>query len=427
MEQVPYMASISEDGSDLSINAFNDFGVGSVIPIRIEVGVSGTYQFSHKGLTSFGRGACVVLEDLATGEVYALNNNDDISLELQAGTQDIRFQLRVSGAAITEATSAGCPGMSEGTALIFSPKGQTTQVEWINSNGDIIYQNNALTGSVILESLEAGIHQVSFGNNGVCGATTAEVIIRQEDAIRTSALVVPTYCEGHNEGGVAIRIEGGNAPFEVTWSNGEKGTSIESLAAGSYTAFVTDAKGCKGSFDYEVPSKEMVISSFETNTDVYYLHNGAVSVDFYNTSENASDFEWSFGDQTIPNMESNPSHMFTAVGVYTVSLKAKKDDCESITTKIIHVKRQQADVSDFTSSIIGQLTENGVQLMFFFDEEHQVKINAYNVLGQQLIEPIIGTYSRQTITFSDKRYAANALIEVTDLTTGERALIKLGR
>jgi hypothetical protein len=29
--------------------------------------------------------------------------------------------------------------------------------------------------------------------------------------------------------------------------------------------------------------------------------------------------------------------------------------------------------------------------------------------------------------FSDRRYAAQALIEVTDLTTGEKALIRLGR
>jgi hypothetical protein len=64
--------------------------------------------------------------------------------------------------------------------------------------------------------------------------------------------------------------------------------------------------------------------------------------------------------------------------------------------------------------------------MFFFDHERRIQINAYNVLGQQLIQPINGTYERQTIRFSDRRYAANALIEVLDLDTGERALMKMG-
>ena len=66
-------------------------------------------------------------------------------------------------------------------------------------------------------------------------------------------------------------------------------------------------------------------------------------------------------------------------------------------------------------------------MTFFFDEQKNLQINAYNVLGQQLIEPITGVYDNQTIMFSDRRYAAQALIEITDLNTGEKALIRLGR
>jgi hypothetical protein len=47
-------------------------------------------------------------------------------------------------------------------------------------------------------------------------------------------------------------------------------------------------------------------------------------------------------------------------------------------------------------------------------------------LGQQLIEPINGQYGNQTILFGDSRYAANALIEITDVTTGEKTLVRLG-
>ena len=49
------------------------------------------------------------------------------------------------------------------------------------------------------------------------------------------------------------------------------------------------------------------------------------------------------------------------------------------------------------------------------------------MLGQQLIEPIIGQFGNETITFGDRRYAANALIEVTDVATGEKTLIRMGR
>jgi hypothetical protein len=82
---------------------------------------------------------------------------------------------------------------------------------------------------------------------------------------------------------------------------------------------------------------------------------------------------------------------------------------------------------EFASNILAALTDRGVQVTFLFDELKNIRINAYNVLGQQLIEPIVGQYGNQTITFGDSRYAANALIEVTDVNTGERSLIRLGR
>jgi hypothetical protein len=35
-------------------------------------------------------------------------------------------------------------------------------------------------------------------------------------------------------------------------------------------------------------------------------------------------------------------------------------------------------------------------------------------------------YQTETIHFSDRRYAANALVEILDLETGERAIIRMG-
>ena len=75
---------------------------------------------------------------------------------------------------------------------------------------------------------------------------------------------------------------------------------------------------------------------------------------------------------------------------------------------------------------MGRLTENGVELRFFFDGPHKLRISAYNMLGQQIIEPITNVYQNETIYFSDKRYAANSIVEVLDMETGERAIIRMG-
>ncbi len=58
--------------------------------------------------------------------------------------------------------------------------------------------------------------------------------------------------------------------------------------------------------------------SFET-----YINCDAVTVDFTNTSQNASAYVWDFGDSSNPNDTStdpNPSYTYPAIGTYTVTL-----------------------------------------------------------------------------------------------------------
>jgi len=188
-----------------------------------------------------------------------------------------------------------------------------------------------------------------------------------------------------------------------------------------------DSKGCKQTVLVNLPSHNNIVSSFETTMDTYELKNGAASVDFFNTSENATTFKWSFGDVTIDSYETNPTHVFNNVGVYQVSMTAANSDCETISTKSIKIARPANGINEFASEIIGTITDEGAKLMFFFNEPRKLKISAYNVLGQQLIEPIVGVYDRQTVQFSERRYASNALIEVLDLNSGERTVVRLGK
>jgi hypothetical protein len=94
--------------------------------------------------------------------------------------------------------------------------------------------------------------------------------------------------------------------------------------------------------------------------------------------------------------------------------------------QIRKTRTAEVAIEDAQASITGYLSTGGVILNFNYTEEYNFKINAYNVLGQQLIEPIVGTYSNQTIQFGDARYAQNALIDIINTDTGERTTIRLG-
>jgi Tfp pilus assembly protein FimT len=77
--------------------------------------------------------------------------------------------------------------------------------------------------------------------------------------------------------------------------------------------------------------------------------------------------------------------------------------------------------------VSGILTSDGIQLTFDYDQEYSFKITAYNMLGQQLTESFVGNYSKNVITFSDDVYGAHSLVDIINMTTGERTTIRLGK
>ena len=109
-----------------------------------------------------------------------------------------------------------------------------------------------------------------------------------------------------------------------------------------------------------------------------------------------------------------------------MTLIARNIECETRVTKQVKIVEAKNNGSALAADVLGRLTENGVELRFFFEGPHKLRISAYNMLGQQIVEPFTNVYQNETIYFSDKRYAANAIVEVLDLETGERAIIRMG-
>lgn len=121
----------------------------------------------------------------------------------------------------------------------------------------------------------------------------------------------------------------GTEPYEYFWQFGDGGSSIEESpshlygSTGQYNASVevTDTFGCSEICDVvvDIILPPYVYAGFDT---VVVSTCGSTEVTFTDTSQgNPVDWYWDFGDGVTSTLQ-NPTHTFTGVGPYTVTLAA---------------------------------------------------------------------------------------------------------
>ncbi len=61
---------------------------------------------------------------------------------------------------------------------------------------------------------------------------------------QASTSVQQPLCNGDSSGSISINITGGIPPYTVIWNTGDTSNSLNSIPAGSYSVFITDAQNC---------------------------------------------------------------------------------------------------------------------------------------------------------------------------------------
>lgn len=105
------------------------------------------------------------------------------------------------------------------------------------------WPNGAITSSI--NNLVPGTYTITVKDSGGC-SNQATAIISQPSAALTAQVSTTniTPCFQSDNGTAAAQAYDGTAPYQYRWSNGAITDTIANLAAGNYTATITDAKGC---------------------------------------------------------------------------------------------------------------------------------------------------------------------------------------
>lgn len=101
-------------------------------------------------------------------------------------------------------------------------------------------------------------------------------------------------------GSLTIEVLGGQAPYSVTWSNGQTGVTAQGLATGTYSVTVQDATGCEaaGEFKVETPPNHYYPFAFTSTLqepDCINTTNGQLTASLYASGYTPYTYNWSNG------------------------------------------------------------------------------------------------------------------------------------
>jgi hypothetical protein len=239
---------------------------------------------------------------------------------LPAGTYSVTVtdinECEVTGEATVEefpglqlipiATSPNCFGEMTGAAAVIV-SGGTPPFTYLWDNG-------ATTPELL--DIPAGTYTVTVTDAVGCTGTEIVGIAQPELLIAQVATVdiVDVSCNGFSDGQATITVQGGTPPYTYLWSSGQTTAFVDDLAAGNYTATVTDVNGCDAVVDVtinEPPALNADVTVNTAGTCEGSADGSATAVASGGTPPYS--YEWSNGVMTAANTG-------LVAGMYTVTI-----------------------------------------------------------------------------------------------------------
>jgi gliding motility-associated-like protein len=175
-----------------------------------------------------------------------------------------------------------CYGFATGAITINTTGG--TPIQTAPGVFDYIYSwtgpNGFTSTNQNISNLIAGTYRLTVTDNLGCSKNLT-VIITQSTEIIINATTTPIVCYGNNDATMTISISGGNAPYQVQWSNLAIGLYQDNLAPGNYTITVTDSKNCQKTAVINIPSPPIfTVNPIVTNISCFGAHDGSIVLNF---------------------------------------------------------------------------------------------------------------------------------------------------
>jgi len=212
----------------------------------------------------------------------------------------------------TAQTDVSCFGGTNGDATVTILTGQQpTGISW--SDG----QTTATATGLV-----AGNYVVTVTDANGC-VNTANVTITEPAQLTVAPGAAPTICNGQQTNITAV-ANGGTAPYNYAWTPGplNGGTvNVQPTSTTTYIITVTDANNCVAVDSVLVTVNPVPVPQLSSDQQTGCVPLAVNFTDQSNVSSGTiTGWLWDFGDGSPTSTQQNPSHTYTTVGVYNVTL-----------------------------------------------------------------------------------------------------------
>ena len=199
-----------------------------------------------------------------------------------------------------------CPGDREGGIYLSLEGGiQPYQFEWRNELGEIISQEEDLTG------IQEGAYSFTATDMNGCSVQSnnifVETIAVPIHIVDSLTNVKNVNCFGGNTGAINLTLSHGKLPYDYSWSNGQESEDLNDLEKGAYQLTIADGNGCITIFDpfqIEEPEAPISISAFVQDALCAENGDGKLSVSVEGGSPPYL-YSWKFEETILGNETSN--------------------------------------------------------------------------------------------------------------------------
>ncbi|WP_170878379.1 Ig-like domain-containing protein [Daejeonella lutea] len=205
-----------------------------------------------------------------------------------------------------------------------------------------------------LTNLAAGTYMVTVTDANNCSATANITIAQPASALTLTSTKSDVLCFGASTGSINLTATGGTGPYTYSWTGGTTATTedLTNLAAGTYTAIVTDANNCSATATIMIAQPAAALTLTSTNTDVLCFGASTGSINLtVSGGTGAYTYSWTGGTTASTEDLTN-----LPAGMYTVTVTDANNCSATTTISIIQpasgltVNSTQSDVRCFGTS-----------------------------------------------------------------------------